>query len=152
MIQELWQKSIEWDQTLPADLEHRANKWINSVKYLSKIEVLRYYGINMSVKKPELHILLTQYVFQPICFGRDLLKSIYQHFKREKNGTRLLETSLLMTSCQLRTKTYQGLFSLQLALSMQLIEWTCHSDIESSLGREDVTLDERNYKRHFWYI
>ena len=56
IIQELWQRNIEWDQTLPADLEGRANKWINSVKYLSEIEVPRYYGINMSIKKPELHI------------------------------------------------------------------------------------------------
>ena len=58
IIQKLWQKSIEWDQTLPADLEDRANKWINSVKYLSKIEVPRYYGINMPVKKPALHIFV----------------------------------------------------------------------------------------------
>ena len=39
-----------------SDLEGRANKWINSVKYLSEIEVPRYYGINMSFKKPGLHI------------------------------------------------------------------------------------------------
>ena len=56
IIQELWQRNVEWDQTLSADLEGRANKWINSVKYLSEIEVPRYYEINMSTKKPELHI------------------------------------------------------------------------------------------------
>ena len=56
IIQELWHRNIEWDQTLPADLEGRANKWINSDKYLSEIEVPRYYRINMSIKKPELHI------------------------------------------------------------------------------------------------
>ena len=56
IIQELWQRNIEWDQTLPADLEGRANKWISSVKYFSEIEVPSYYGINMSIKKPELHI------------------------------------------------------------------------------------------------
>ena len=56
IIQELWQRNIEWDQILPADLEYRTNKWINSVKYLSKIEFSRYYRINISVKKPELHI------------------------------------------------------------------------------------------------
>ena len=56
MIQELWQRNIHWDHTLPADLEDRANKWINNVKYLSEIEIPRYYGINMSVKKLELHI------------------------------------------------------------------------------------------------
>ena len=54
IIQELWQRNIEWDQTLSADLEGGANKWISSVKYL--IELLRYYGINMSIKKPDLRI------------------------------------------------------------------------------------------------
>ena len=56
ITQELWQRNNEWNQTLPADLEGGANKWINSVKYLSEIEVLRYYGINVSIKKPDLHI------------------------------------------------------------------------------------------------
>ena len=56
IFQELWQRNIEWDQTLPADLENRADKWINSVSYLSEVEAPRYHGINMSTKKPELHI------------------------------------------------------------------------------------------------
>ena len=43
IVQELRQRNTEWDQTLPADLEDRANKWINSVKYLSEVEVPRYY-------------------------------------------------------------------------------------------------------------
>ena len=55
VIQELQQRNINWDQSLPADIENRANKQINSVQYLSKIEVPRYCGIEMSIKKPELH-------------------------------------------------------------------------------------------------
>ena len=35
-----------------------ANKSINSVKYVSKIQVPRYCGNNMSIKKPEIHIFL----------------------------------------------------------------------------------------------
>ena len=58
IIQELWQRNIERDQTLPADLEGKADKWINSVKHLSQIEVPRYCGTNMSVKKSELHIFV----------------------------------------------------------------------------------------------
>ena len=56
IIQELQQINIDCDQTLPADLYNRANKWIKSVKCLSKMEAPRYYGISRSIKKPELHI------------------------------------------------------------------------------------------------
>ena len=49
IIQELWQRNFKWNQTLQADLVDRANKWINSVKYLSETEFPRYYGINMSI-------------------------------------------------------------------------------------------------------
>ena len=56
IIQELWERNIDWDQNLPADLEIRVTKWINSVYNLIKIEIPRYYQINMSVEQPELHI------------------------------------------------------------------------------------------------
>ena len=56
IIQELWERNIDWDQNLPADLAIRVTKWINSVYNLSKIEIPRYYQINMSVEQPELHI------------------------------------------------------------------------------------------------
>ena len=41
---------------MPAGSKERANKSINSVKYVSKIQVPKYYGNNMSIKKPETHI------------------------------------------------------------------------------------------------
>ena len=56
IIQELWERNIDWDQNLPADLAIRVTKWINSVYNISKIEIPRYYQINMSVEQPELHI------------------------------------------------------------------------------------------------
>ena len=56
IIQELWERNIDWGQNLAADLAIRVTKWINSVYNLSKIEIPRYYRINMSVEQPELHI------------------------------------------------------------------------------------------------
>ena len=41
---------------MTAGSKERANKSINSVKYVSKIQVPKYYGNNMSIKKPETHI------------------------------------------------------------------------------------------------
>ena len=41
---------------MPSGSKERANKSINSVKYVSKIQIPKYYGNNMSIKKPETHI------------------------------------------------------------------------------------------------
>ena len=41
---------------MSAGLEDRANKSINSVKYVSKIQVPRDCGNDISIKKPEIHI------------------------------------------------------------------------------------------------
>ena len=39
-------------------MEDRENKLINSVKYVSKIQVPRDCGNDISIKKPEIHIFL----------------------------------------------------------------------------------------------
>ena len=84
MIQELWQRNIECDQTLPGDLEDRANKWINSGKYFSEIEISRYYGINMSIKKPGLNIFADSSSKTCVCaayFSSKSLKTKKQKFR-----------------------------------------------------------------------
>lgn len=56
IIQELWERNIDWDQPIPNDLKLRAVKWIESLHNLSEIEIPRYYQINMTKEPPELHI------------------------------------------------------------------------------------------------
>ena len=51
---------------------------MNSVKYLSEIEVPTYYGINMSIKKPELHISADSSPKVYDCRASELPKTIRQ--------------------------------------------------------------------------
>ena len=120
------------------------------------------------------------YKLSPICFGRDLLKCIYQHFKRKKcnkitrnvliNDIKLFKKEnmprsfwplariihvhvgnyRIVRSCKIKLgNNYYYSHVKNCAYLRRLIKQTYHSDIESSLAREDVALDERNYKRMF---
>ena len=81
IIQELWQRNIEWDQTLPADLAGRANKWINSVKYLSEIEFPDTTELTCQLKNLSYTILLThRQRLMVVQLTLELLKTIKQRF------------------------------------------------------------------------
>ena len=57
LIQMMWQRGLEWDETLPADLQLKWNDWKNELQSLSSVRIPRYIGsIHKQYAKPvELH-------------------------------------------------------------------------------------------------
>ena len=57
MIQEIWRRSLGWDEELPRDLTDQWNLWKNSVLKLSSLAVPRWINFKSTeTKKVELHI------------------------------------------------------------------------------------------------
>ena len=54
IIQELWKRNIEWDETVPTDLETRWLKWLETLPQIQNISLPRWYGFVNN--KIELHI------------------------------------------------------------------------------------------------
>ena len=45
IVQELWRRKIEWDESLPSDLQKRWLKWLETLKDIENITVVRWYGL-----------------------------------------------------------------------------------------------------------
>ena len=57
LIQEIWRRSLGWDEELPRDLTDQWNLWKNSVLKLSSLAVPRWINFKSTeTKKVELHI------------------------------------------------------------------------------------------------
>jgi len=59
IIQELWRRKIDWDETIPSDLEKRWTCWKGELRTLSDITVPRWFGYNPKLHlSPELHVFV----------------------------------------------------------------------------------------------
>ena len=56
-IQRLWERGLEWDEELPADLTNHWKNWVSQLQFLSTIHIPRYIGVtyNHKVRPIELH-------------------------------------------------------------------------------------------------
>ena len=79
IIQELWQRNIEWDQALST--EGRANKWINSVKYLKEIKFPDTTELTCQLKNLSYTFLMThRQRIMVVLLTLELSKTIKQRF------------------------------------------------------------------------
>ena len=81
IIHEFWQRIIEWDRTLPVYLDDRANKWINSAKYLSEIKVPRYTELTCQLRNLSYTFSITRFQrLMVVLLTSELSKAIKQMF------------------------------------------------------------------------
>jgi len=55
IIQELWRRKADWDESLPDDLQSRLNNWKSTITSISEVSVKRWYGSQRSSHR-ELHV------------------------------------------------------------------------------------------------
>ena len=61
IMQELWKRSIEWDEDVPDDLAQRRSKWQATLSNLSKIEIPRWYHTNLSAEESTCLLMYHQF-------------------------------------------------------------------------------------------
>ena len=55
VIQELWKRKVDWDEDLPSDLKYQFQEWRSQLRYIPRIFVSRYYGIETDTETTEFH-------------------------------------------------------------------------------------------------
>ena len=77
IIQELWRRRIDWDETLPSDLLIRWKQWRATMASISELSISRWYGANQSSYQ-ELHIFAdaSEKAYGAVAYLKILSKSI----------------------------------------------------------------------------
>ena len=55
IIQELWKRKVDWDEDLPSDLKYQFQEWRSQLRYIPRIFISRYYGIETDTETTEFH-------------------------------------------------------------------------------------------------
>ena len=55
IMQELWKRKVDWAEELSSGLKYRFQKWLSQLRYIPRIFINRYYGIDTHTETAELH-------------------------------------------------------------------------------------------------
>ena len=107
IVQELWRRKIEWDGSLPPDLQKRWLKYLETLKDIENITVVRWYGFSNT--DIELHILVnaSKIAYGAVCYLR--------HKSKNKINCRFVMSKLRLTPVNQKAKSIPKL-ELQAAL------------------------------------
>ena len=100
MIQELWTRKVDWDEELPSDLKYQFQESRSQLRYILRIFIIRYYGIELHTKTTELHFFANssnQAYSVVVCLPSKLISNVKVLFVLGKSRLATIKEKTLTT-------------------------------------------------------
>ena len=100
MIQELWTRKVDWDEELPSDLKYQFQESRSQLRYILRIFIIIYYGIELHTKTTELHFFANssnQAYSVVVCLPSKLISNVKVLFVLGKSRLATIKEKTLTT-------------------------------------------------------